>query len=629
MLISANCDDLLQCSIVCFILVIIQSSFGSFFESCTYIDVFGLLCWWVGFILLALAFCRLYLPEIIPEFINIEAYDTDAIYDTSTPMPMPSLCPLCQTFCPSKEHCPLKNWFFPEEKKVAPQAMVKKPEPEPEPIITPITNENENTMPPAISCSISLVRDTHGDAKKNVCVEKIDAVKEYISNLECVKHLHMQSQVTLGRTGEDYVIDDDVYAHVNAAKPDGSVDIMLFSYKKSLCELKQWIDMVYRRQIEERDNELGGRLFYFDEYPCEPPRDCSYRDMAIRRLPPASGGGGVSIPIAANEVEVPRYRWEQANKHLYFTMLPFDTFKSMKNLYGDHLNELREKLQIFTCNEEWYRQRGLPYQMGILMYGAPGTGKSSTIKAIAADTGRHPVSVKLRRYTSQTQLKNLFYTLDLVKCDVDKNDKKLTTYHVRQPKRLYVFEDVDCLSSVVLDRAQQDPAHSAEVEGDGITLSFFLNLLDGILETPGRLIIMTTNYPERLDPALRRPGRIDVEIAFTRCSTKTLAEMISNFYETSVELEDIPSCLERVFTPAEAISVFMKYHKCLATALRELLSIAQERERERERLLSSTVAAPVLIDLEFPLQEENHEKQCQFTDDDFILCSPPPATYLV
>jgi SpoVK/Ycf46/Vps4 family AAA+-type ATPase len=94
-----------------------------------------------------------------------------------------------------------------------------------------------------------------------------------------------------------------------------------------------------------------------------------------------------------------------------------------------------------------------------------------------------------------------------------------------------------------------------------LTLSFILNLLDGILETPGRILIMTTNHPEKLDKALIRPGRIDLNIQFTKANKEMVKDMFKHFYDTILPGENTNQYkyymgqLERIednkYTPAE------------------------------------------------------------------------------
>ena len=61
-------------------------------------------------------------------------------------------------------------------------------------------------------------------------------------------------------------------------------------------------------------------------------------------------------------------------------------------------------------------------------------------------------------------------------------------------------------------------------------LSKLLNILDSIVETPGRIIIMTTNKPEILDQALVRPGRIDICLQMMKADIEIIRQMFDHFY---------------------------------------------------------------------------------------------------
>jgi hypothetical protein len=81
-----------------------------------------------------------------------------------------------------------------------------------------------------------------------------------------------------------------------------------------------------------------------------------------------------------------------------------------------------------------------------------------------------------------------------------------------------------------------------------------LNILDGVLEIPGRIVIMTSNHIQKLDHALIRPGRIDVIADFKKCLNQTLIEMIEFFYDIKTNNEDrirINSLNEEILSPAE------------------------------------------------------------------------------
>ena len=129
---------------------------------------------------------------------------------------------------------------------------------------------------------------------------------------------------------------------------------------------------------------------------------------------------------------------------------------------------------------------------------------------------------------------------------------------------------------MVLDRgenpfaAQQTNSDEPTPNGDAITLSFLLNLLDGVLESPGRILVMTSNFPERLDTALIRPGRIDVKIRFDRIGCAFIREMVEHFYNTTIQPEDIPVCLEGAFTPAEVMEALCTHFKDWRAAIQAL-----------------------------------------------------------
>ena len=92
-----------------------------------------------------------------------------------------------------------------------------------------------------------------------------------------------------------------------------------------------------------------------------------------------------------------------------------------------------------------------------------------------------------------------------------------------------------------------------------VTLDDFLNLLDGVRETPGRIIIITSNYYQELDPALIRPGRIDCTIEMKKVNHSILIEMIGYYYEKRVTLRDVSKIKEYFYSPAEIINLYVCY----------------------------------------------------------------------
>jgi hypothetical protein len=421
--------------------------------------------------------------------------------------------------------------------------------------------------------SITLTRvfqKTTSDRETNVNVEKIDAVLEFICALDNARHVRLDTRYTIGST-DDIHLTPELKARVKQISGTGGAagigigsgnddistfEIVLYSTTMKLTDIRAWIDDVHKNYVFEKNNKLGNNIYYFNEIPHEP----------------------TVITDMSGDTPKKSYRWDNMPKTLTFNMNEFKTSKSFSNVYGNHVDELKERLDLFINHPEWYAERGIPHSLGILLHGIPGAGKTSTIKAIAKDTHRHIFNLSLRAYTTQKQLLNLFYNESVV---VHKYDGSKTSYNIPINRRVYVIEDIDCMTDVTLDRSlssgRATPDPVIDGSGDAITLSFLLNLLDGVLETPGRILVITSNYPEKLDKALVRPGRIDVKIEFTNASREFIREMVSRFYtKPDLSLDVIPLELENVFTPAEVMESLCTHFKDLHGAIKHMM---QKRPR--------------------------------------------------
>jgi SpoVK/Ycf46/Vps4 family AAA+-type ATPase len=114
-----------------------------------------------------------------------------------------------------------------------------------------------------------------------------------------------------------------------------------------------------------------------------------------------------------------------------------------------------------------------------------------------------------------------------------------------------------------------------ETEKETLDLSFLLNLLDGTLEANGRILIITTNFPERIDRALIRPGRVDMIVNFKKCNRAVLREMVESFYEEVVEIPD-DATLDYKWTPAEVNQILFRNFGKPQEAVRELVTLSRE-----------------------------------------------------
>jgi SpoVK/Ycf46/Vps4 family AAA+-type ATPase len=121
--------------------------------------------------------------------------------------------------------------------------------------------------------------------------------------------------------------------------------------------------------------------------------------------------------------------------------------------------------------------------------------------------------------------------------------------------------DVELLSSIY--KAMDGPGSTTmkydlkSMNPDPLTLDDFLNLWDGVRETPGRIIVITSNHYHDLDPALIRPGRIDITYECKLVSHSILRDMYERFYESVIDETVLSDIKEYTWSPAEVMNLYM------------------------------------------------------------------------
>ncbi|MEN9361450.1 MAG: hypothetical protein RL095_2985 [Verrucomicrobiota bacterium] len=177
------------------------------------------------------------------------------------------------------------------------------------------------------------------------------------------------------------------------------------------------------------------------------------------------------------------------------------------------VDQIKSALDRFLSREEWYRDLGVPWQLGIMLHGPPGTGKTSLVKAIAAHLGRGIAYIPCARIGVLTE----------AVASLPRNS-------------ILVIEDIDAAPSTHA-RDDEDKEARPLVGSD---IASILNALDGVMARHGRILVATTNHLEKLDPALLRPGRIDLCLEVGYVSGRTLESFIRRFFPDCPELP----CLE-------------------------------------------------------------------------------------
>lgn len=198
------------------------------------------------------------------------------------------------------------------------------------------------------------------------------------------------------------------------------------------------------------------------------------------------------------------------------------------------LTDINEYLHPST--PKWYANRGIPYRRGYLFHGPPGTGKSSLAWAIAGVFGLDIYCISLVDPTLTEEDLGMMFTGLPRRCVVLLEDIDAAGLSKRQgTDEAEPSKEEDPTSKIGAEITKAFKAvRSKDVDKQGITLSGLLNAIDGVASHEGRVLVMTTNFPDKLDGALIRPGRIDMKIPFTNATKPQIIELFTRMYSPDV-----------------------------------------------------------------------------------------------
>jgi ATP-dependent 26S proteasome regulatory subunit len=339
------------------------------------------------------------------------------------------------------------------------------------------------------------------------------------------------------------------------------IKIILFSYKSNLFQIKDFVDKVKTIYLNDIVNDRKGKQFVYS----------------------------LKKTLKENDDES-FHNWNETI---------FESTRTFSNMIFEGKEEVIEKINFFLKNKSWYYKNGIPYTLGIGLYGPPGTGKTSFFKSLANMTNRHLVILSLKQIKTKQQLEDAFFE-NRYNIDNKKNS-------IGFDKKIIIIEDIDCLGEIVWKR-EPEPKKSKKDESDNklsndnvntvlqqliennneekkdfielckpqeedpITLDDILNLWDGIKETPGRILGISSNYYDKLDPALIRPGRIDITLCLDNCTRNMIKQMYKQFYNSDIDEKQLMKIKNKFYSPAQIINWYVlnrndpcKFIECILT----------------------------------------------------------------
>ena len=411
---------------------------------------------------------------------------------------------------------------------------------------------------------------------------------DFITNNNNTKHITYKKQNFILNQKDIIEITDGLFVNLKENKMSEAANdktpadleqtIELFSYTKTTHELRMFLNKISYEYELKLKNKLGDHIYYFNQHPMNIPAD-STGQKDYSKLPSTT----------------------------IFTMKKFQTNRKFSNLFGPEIDVVKKRVEFFIKNKKWYDEKGIPYTIGLLLSGQAGAGKTSSVKCLANETNRHIININLNNDITKTQFENLFFNevISVLNTTTGQTEK----YSIPLDQRIYVLEDIDCQSDLVMERSLKGHIEVKEeqsinnalqsvktnpnkpdtynnptpVGSEKLDLSFLLNILDGVLEIPGRIVIMTSNYIDKLDHALIRPGRIDIIANFKKCVNKTLIEMMDFFYDISLTEKDknrILDLKEYIVSPAEMGKVMFENFDNFRNAIDRLEKICKEKEKE-------------------------------------------------
>lgn len=257
---------------------------------------------------------------------------------------------------------------------------------------------------------------------------------------------------------------------------------------------------------------------------------------------------------------------------------PDRTFDHLITIYKPKILKMIDKFREMNSSTNNTNKRFGTYNLGFMLYGKPGTGKTTLIKALCNTLGRNGHVVDMRTIKTKGEFENIFN-----RGDID--------------KKIFIFEEFDCVQGIfdrkkenheeqkrqlkeeqikllgmkasckkggdtsLVDKQLEKIEKSLQDLENSLTIDTILTVLDGVTEHRNRVIIATTNHIDKIDSALIREGRFDLKIKLEEFVHEETEELLIAYYGADAKKVIGEKIFPKQYTPVQLINLCRQYEK--------------------------------------------------------------------